>query len=56
MRTRRWPMVMGGMLLAGILAMTLLLMVGVASSQQPFTAWGWPTPYERVATTVVLHR
>jgi sulfonate transport system substrate-binding protein len=44
-------MVMGGMLLAGILAMTLLLMVGVASSQQPFTEWGWPTPYERVATT-----
>jgi hypothetical protein len=53
MRTRRWPMVMGGMLLAGILAMTLLLMVGVASSQQPFTEWGWPTPYERVATTSI---
>jgi ABC-type nitrate/sulfonate/bicarbonate transport system substrate-binding protein len=53
MRIRRWPTLMGGMLLAGTLAITLLLTVDVTSSQQPFTAWGWPTPYERVTTTSV---
>jgi ABC-type nitrate/sulfonate/bicarbonate transport system substrate-binding protein len=53
MRTRRGPIGMGGMLLAGMLAITPLLSGGVAFSQQPFTAWGWPTPYERVATTSV---
>ena len=41
------------MLLAGMLAITLLFTVGVVSSQQPFTEWGGPTPYERLATTSV---
>ena len=53
MRARRGSMVMDGRLLAGMLAITLLFTVGVASAQQPFTEWGWPTPYERVATTSV---
>jgi hypothetical protein len=53
MRTRRWPSLTGGMVLAGTLAITLLLTVGVTASQQPFTEWGWPTPYERVSTTSV---
>jgi hypothetical protein len=53
MRAWRGSMVMDGRLLAGMLAITLLFTVGVASAQQPFTEWGWPTPYERVATTSV---
>jgi ABC-type nitrate/sulfonate/bicarbonate transport system substrate-binding protein len=53
MGIQRRPMLTGGMLLARTLAITLLLTVGVTSAQQPFTAWGWPTPYERVAITSV---
>jgi ABC-type nitrate/sulfonate/bicarbonate transport system substrate-binding protein len=53
MRAWRGSIVMDGRLLAGMLAITLLFTVGVASAQQPFTEWGWPTPYERVATTSV---
>src|SRR5689334_15120031 len=51
MHTRRWPPLPGSMVLAGMLA--LLLMVGPTSAQQPFTAWGWPTPYERVSPTSI---
>ena len=39
------------MLLAGMLAITLLLTVSVTSAQQPFTVWRWTTPYECIATT-----
>jgi len=53
MHTWRWPPLTGGRVLAGTLALALLLTVGMSSAQQPFTAWGWPTPYERVSTTSV---
>jgi ABC-type nitrate/sulfonate/bicarbonate transport system substrate-binding protein len=49
----RRPTLTGGMLLAGMLAITLLLTVGEVSSQPQFTPWGWPTPYERVSTASV---
>jgi ABC-type nitrate/sulfonate/bicarbonate transport system substrate-binding protein len=53
MRARRGSIVVDGRFLAGMLVILLLLTGGVAASQQPFTEWGWPTPYERVATTSV---
>jgi hypothetical protein len=53
MRTSRRPALTGGILRVGSLTITLLLTVGVPSAQQPFTEWGWPTPYERVSTTSV---